>query len=59
MTLNILNSNSIFSYNIKFAFNNRIREILDYHDKSKPLFIYYTPENPHSDNNFNVKFLFL
>jgi len=39
---------------VQFAFNERITQIIDSHDKSKPLFLYYAAQNPHKDDDYNV-----
>ncbi len=43
-----------FFFEKQYSFINRAIDIIENHDKQKPLFLYYAAQNPHSDNSFNV-----
>ncbi len=38
----------------KFLYTERAIDLIDSHDKSKPLFLYFASQSPHTDEAFNV-----
>ena len=42
----------------QYAYVERALNIIDSHDESKPLFLYFAAQNPHSDKNMNVNFFY-
>jgi arylsulfatase A-like enzyme len=39
---------------VKFSYVERAIEVINRHDKQKPLFLYYAAQNPHSGETFDV-----
>ncbi len=44
----------VYIFSSKFAYVDRLVDIIEKHDGKSPLFLFYSAQNPHSDDKFNV-----